>query len=204
MYCFGEAYEVGVWGGERAVCVAGEFVWRAVNQTSEAGANEQWTARKRPIVLAASLLARVPLPLPLPNKIRELKQRRRRRQGERQKRNGFRSAKQQLCTCITLFCTFLCRHCTTTTWKCLISRFVEDGNTRQQLSFSLPELWNSPLEINSKKTCQPVTNWTRWNKHYKVWDSANSLFKWRFRGRRRRCCFSSLIPAGQAGLCMGE
>ena len=27
-------------------------------------------------------------------------------------------------------CTFLCRYCTTTTW------FVEDGNTRQQLSFS--------------------------------------------------------------------
>ena len=25
------------------------------------------------------------------------------------------SSKQQFCTCITLFCTFLCRHCTTTT-----------------------------------------------------------------------------------------
>ena len=30
--------------------------------------------------------------------------------------------KQQLCTCITLFCTFLCRRCTTTTWNFLISR----------------------------------------------------------------------------------
>ena len=30
--------------------------------------------------------------------------------------------KQQLCTCIALFCTFLRRHCTTTTWKYLISR----------------------------------------------------------------------------------
>ena len=38
------------------------------------------------------------------------------------------------------FCTFLSRHCTTTTSKCLISRFVEDGNTRQQLSFSFPEI----------------------------------------------------------------
>ena len=28
--------------------------------------------------------------------------------------------RKQLCTYITLFCTFLCRHCTTTTWKCLI------------------------------------------------------------------------------------
>ena len=55
------------------------------------------------------------------------------------KRNRFRSAKQQLCTCITLFCTFLSRFCTTITLKCLISRFVEDENTRQ-LSFSFPEL----------------------------------------------------------------
>ena len=39
---------------------------------------------------------------------RELKFRRR-RQRERQKRNMFRLEKQQLCTSITLFCTFLCR-----------------------------------------------------------------------------------------------
>ena len=43
--------------------------------------------------------------------IRELKQRRRQR--ERQKSIRFRLAKQQLCTCITLFCTFPYRHCTT-------------------------------------------------------------------------------------------
>ena len=28
------------------------------------------------------------------------------------KSNRFRLAKQQFCTCITLFCTFLCRRCT--------------------------------------------------------------------------------------------
>ena len=38
--------------------------------------------------------------------IRELKQRRRRRQQERHKSNWFRLAKQQLCTCNTRFCTF--------------------------------------------------------------------------------------------------
>ena len=97
-------------------------------------------------------------------------QRRRRRQRERQKSNRF------------------IRHCTTTTWKCLISRFVEDGNTRQQLSFSFPELWYSPLEFNSRKIWQHLTNW---NKCDKVWSGANSLFKWRFRSRRRRCCLSS-------------
>ena len=39
--------------------------------------------------------------------IREFKQWRRRRQQERQKSNRFRLAKQQLCTCSTLFYTFL-------------------------------------------------------------------------------------------------
>ena len=89
---------------------------------------------------------------------RELKQKRRRRQPELQKRNRFRLAEQQLCGRITLFRTFLSRRFTTTTWKCLISRFVEDGNTRQQLSFSFPELWYSPLEFNSKTICQHLTN----------------------------------------------
>ena len=48
-----------------------------------------------------------------------LKQRRRRRQRERHNSSRSRLAKQQRCTCITLFCTFPCRHCTTTMWKCL-------------------------------------------------------------------------------------
>ena len=46
-------------------------------------------------------------------------------------------SKTIICTCITLFCTFLCRCCTTTTWKCLISRFMEEVNKRRRnfLSF---------------------------------------------------------------------
>ena len=90
--------------------------------------------------------------------IREFTQRRRRRHLEPQKSNRFRQAKQQLCTCITLFCTFLCRRCTTTTWNCLIWRFVEDGSKRQQLSFSFPKLWCSPLEFNSNQICQHLTH----------------------------------------------
>ena len=54
----------------------------------------------------------------------ELNQRRRRWQSERQKSNRFRFAKQQFCTCITPFCTFLYRRCTTTTWKCLFCRMT--------------------------------------------------------------------------------
>ena len=96
-----------------------------------------------------------------------------------------------ICTCITLSCTFLSRRCTTTTWKCLISRFVEDVNTRQQLSFSFPGLWYCPLEFHSKKSCQHLTNYTRWNKRDKVWSSANFFFQWRFRSRGRCHCLSS-------------
>ena len=125
--------------------------------------------------------------------IKELKQRRRRRQRERQKSNWFRLAKQQLFSCITLFCTFLCRQCTTTTWNCLISRFSEDANTRLRVSFSFLELWCSILEFNSRNICQYLTKWTRWNKRDKVWSSETSLFKWRIRGRCRRCCLSSLL-----------
>ena len=94
----------------------------------------------------------------------ELKQRPRQRQRERQKRKRFRLAKQQLCTCIMLCCTFVCRHCTTTTWNCLISRSVDSVNTRQRRYFSFPELWYSLLKFNSRKNCQHLTNWTRWNK----------------------------------------
>ena len=47
----------------------------------------------------------------------------------------FRLAEQELCTFSTLFCTFVCRRCAATTWNYLISRFVEDGNTRQEFYF---------------------------------------------------------------------
>ena len=72
--------------------------------------------------------------------VRELKQRRPRRQRGRQKSNGVRLAKEKLCTCITLFYTFLCCRCMTSMWNCLIWRFVEDVNTRQWPSFSFSEL----------------------------------------------------------------
>ena len=90
------------------------------------------------------------------------------------------------------FWTFLCRRCTTTTWNYLISRFVEDTNTSQRLSFSFSELWYSPLKFNSRKICQHLTHWTRWNMRDKVSSSMNSLFKWRFRSRHC-CCLSSLF-----------
>ena len=78
-----------------------------------------------------------------------------------QKCNRFRLEKQQLCTCITLFCTFLCRRCTTTTWKCLISRFVEDVNTDKPSTD-----WANPAAVI------PVSNdvyFLRWWKYHLQW-----------------------------------
>ena len=48
------------------------------------------------------------------------------RQRERQTGERFILAKQ-LCTCITLFCTFPSRRYTTSTWNFPISRFMEDA-----------------------------------------------------------------------------
>jgi len=98
------------------------------------------------------------------------------------------------------FCTFLCRRCTTTMWNCLISLFVENVNTWQWLPFPFSELWYSPLELNSRKIHQHLTNWTRWNKHDKVWGGGNSLFKWRFCSHHCHCCLSSLMPWDSKGM----
>ena len=89
------------------------------------------------------------------------------------------------------FCTFLCRHCTTTTWKCLISLFVEDLITEKTTSVFFSWTLIQPFRIQLRKICQHLTNWTSWNKRDKLWSSANSLFKWRFGSRR--CCLSSLL-----------
>ena len=85
-------------------------------------------------------------------------------------------------------------YCSTTrTWKCLISRLVQDVNTRQRLSFSFSWTLILSFRIQLQKNLPTFYELTRWNKRDKVWSSANSLFKWRFRCRRRRCCLSALL-----------
>ena len=90
---------------------------------------------------------------------------------------------------------------TTATWNCLLSRFLENVNTRRRLSFSFPELWLwRPSVLNFRKICQHFTNWTTYNKHDKAWSSAYSLFNWRFRNRRRPCYLSSLTVSSDVSL----
>ena len=115
---------------------------------------------------------------------RRQRRRRRRRQRERQKTTGL---DWQNNNSTHASCTFLCRRWTTATWNCPFSRFVDDVNTRQRLYFSFPQLRYSPLEFNSRKSRQQLTNLTRWNKRDNVWSSVDSFFKWPFRSLRRRC-----------------
>ena len=71
-------------------------------------------------------------------KFRELKQRRRRRERERQKKEK-KQAKQQLCTCITLICSFLSHRCRT--WDMKLTNFtrplygVGEHNTTRAFRF---------------------------------------------------------------------
>ena len=48
-----------------------------------------------------------------------------------------------------LFCTFLCRFCTTGTWKCLISRIMENLNKQRRNFISPSELGYGPLNSTS-------------------------------------------------------
>ena len=70
---------------------------------------------------------------------RELKQRRRRRQQERQKSSRFYHQNNNFAR-VTLFCTFLCRRCTTTPWNFSISCFVADANAQKRFSFSFSRI----------------------------------------------------------------
>ena len=84
------------------------------------------------------------------------------------------------------FCTLLCRHCTTTTWKCLISRFMEDVTKRRRMFLSFSKLECGPQEINSRKIRLHLTFSADGNKRDNVWKKANALSQLRFRYRRRR------------------
>ena len=112
---------------------------------------------------------------------KELKQRRRRCQRERQKSIRFTCilTKQQLYTCIKLFCTFLSRRCTTSTWNFLIFTRPLYGvgkyNTKIFLFFS--KLRYGPFVFNPRTFHQHLKDWIKMNKIDEVWNSAKSLLK---------------------------
>ena len=79
-------------------------------------------------------------------------------EGEWQKSNRFLLTKQQICTCITLFCTFLCRRCAPATWNFPRACFMESVNTTQKLSFSSSKFRYGPFGFNPRKFRQHLPN----------------------------------------------
>ena len=82
---------------------------------------------------------------------REFKMPRRRRQRERQKAIACQGQTTTLHV-HHVFCTSLCLHCTSTTWKCFFSRFLEYVNEQSWQDFlSLSELGYGWKEFCSRR-----------------------------------------------------
>ena len=77
------------------------------------------------------------------------------------------------------FFTFLCSHCTITTWNSLILRFVEGMNVRQRFSFLFINLDTVFNEWILEKNRQHLKNENSGSKSDEVWNSSHSLFWWR-------------------------
>ena len=80
---------------------------------------------------------------------------------ENVKRQRVSSAKQQLCTWITLFCKFICRLCTTTTWNDhILSLLGNDKAINSTIS-----VWNRArsLLFSSDLNSLLLRNWTTWD-----------------------------------------
>ena len=97
-------------------------------------------------------------------------------------------------TSITFFCTFLCRHCTTAAWKCLISRFMKDVNKRRRIFLSLSKLDCSPWKKSTPGKFTYFCHFKRIGMNASKFErNVNSFEKGRFRCRRRCRCWSSLL-----------
>ena len=109
----------------------------------------------------------------------ELKQRRRWRKQEWQKSNRIiLLAKQQLCICIRLFCTFLSRHCKTATGNFLISRAHFLEYTTQKFSFSFSNLDTVLSDSNPETFANILKNEMKLNKINEVETVQTHFCKW--------------------------
>ena len=96
--------------------------------------------------------------------IRDFKIQRRGRRWERPKKKtiGFISKITALYVQSHVLCTFLSRFCTTTTWKCLISCFMEDVNKQRRNYIYLSELGYGPLKFSFRRVAYIwQSNWAR-------------------------------------------
>ena len=127
------------------------------------------TERTKIHFLSDVLIAVALLDLKVPFKIQ-----RRERQRERRKNNRFNKQNNKLARASNYICTFLSRFCTTTTWKCLVSRFMEDVNKQRRNIISLSELVYSHLKFSFRRVCLHLTKWVGRNNRYIDWKNVNS------------------------------
>ena len=70
---------------------------------------------------------------------------------ENVKNNWFNKQNSNFARASRYFCTFLLCSCTTTTWKYLIWRFMEDVNKQRRNFISLSELGYGPLKFSFRR-----------------------------------------------------
>ena len=100
------------------------------------------------------------------------------------KSKEFGLAKQQFCTCITLFCTFRCRRCTTTTWNLLISHFNygrREHKTKVFFFFFWTQIQSFRIQLQKK--------------FVKIWriEREGIRLQWNGLWQKRATCFAKLL-----------
>ena len=92
----------------------------------------------------------------------KIQRRGRRRERPKKKNNRFYKQNNSFVRASHFLCTFLSRFCTTTTWKCLISCFMEDVNKQRRNYIYLSELGYGPLKFSFRRVAYIwQSNWVR-------------------------------------------
>ena len=99
--------------------------------------------------------------------VRDLTKLRRRPEQERLKHNRFYEQSNNSARA-SLFFVYFFRHCTTRTWKCLISRFIDEVNKQPRDFLSLSKLQCGPQEINSIEPRLRLSFSANWYKRNKL------------------------------------
>ena len=76
---------------------------------------------------------------------------------EKVKKKRFNKQNNNFARASHFFCTFLSRFYMTTTWKCLISRFMEDVNKQRRNFISLSELGYGHLKFSFRRVRPHLT-----------------------------------------------
>ena len=125
---------------------------------------------------------------------RELKQRRPRRQRARQKSSRFISKTTTLYVHHAfLYISLPSLHNHDATWKCLISRYMEDVNKRRRIYLSLFKLEYGPQRNQLWGNSPSFGIFSDLEQTRQSLKKRGFIYEWRFHCRRCRRCYSSLF-----------